>query len=196
MLALGFAGVAVGHFNGVPWLRWTAGQVMWWWPYELLGTFFLMLYLAFWEGLSDRLPGPRHRIILLATLFAGLAVILNLVFHLPLKALAISGLFLLPGYAPILAFGSAGERTRFLYRGGRSLIALIASFFVLGLVASLWEGPGVRAGGRAVFEGFAMVLWGAVYFLTKAQLEAANRSAAIRLNEGEDPRWGGGAGGR
>jgi hypothetical protein len=36
-----------------------------------------------------------------------------------------------------------------------------------------------------------MVLWGAVYFTTKALFEAANRSAAIGLGEGRDPRWGG-----
>lgn len=192
LLALGFAIVAVGHFNRVPWLQWVAGQVMWWWPFELLGTFFLMLYLAFWEGLSGKLVRPHHRLTLLVVLFAGLTGALHLTFHFPLKALAVSGLILLPGYAPVLALGGEGERTRFLYRGGRAFCMLILSFFPLGFLASVLEGPGVGAAGRTIFDGSIMVLWGAFYFLAKALFEAINRAAAGAIGEGRDPRWGGG----
>lgn len=191
ILALGFAVVAVGHFNRVAWLQWVAGQVMWWWPYELLGTFFLILYLAFLEGLSEQLARPLRRLILLVVLFAGLTTALHLAFHFPLKALAVSGLILLPGYAPVLTLGGVGERTRFLYRGGRAFCTLIISFFLLALLASLLEGPGVKMGGRAIFEGFVMVLWGAFYFVIKALLESLNRGAAIALGDARDPRWGG-----
>jgi hypothetical protein len=191
LLSLGFAVAALGHFCTVPPLSWIAGQVMWWWPYELLGTVFLMLYLAVQEGSSEKIVRPRHRLVLLVALFTCLTGALHLMFHLPLQALVVSGLALLPGYVPVLAFGREGERERFLYRGGRAFGSLIVSFFCLALLAALLEGPGVRAGGRAVFEGSIMVLWGAVYFLIKAVLEAANRRAAVALGEGRDPRWGG-----
>jgi hypothetical protein len=191
LLALGFAIVAVGHFNGVPWLGWIAGQVMWWWPYELLGTFFLMLYLAFWEGLAPKLVRPEHRLVLLVSLFAALAMALHLLFRLPLKALALSGLILLPSYAPVLTLGREAGRIRFLYRGGRAWASLLISLFPFALLISLLEKPGVQRSGRPIFEASAMVLWGGFYFLTKALLESLNRGAAIALGEERDPRWGG-----
>jgi len=94
----------------------------------------------------------------------------------------------------LLALGGPIERNRFLYRGGRSFGALVLSFLPLAFLASLLEKPGIRAGGRAIFEGSVMVLWGAIYFGGRAFLEALNRVAAIRQGEGRDPRWGGDGG--
>ena len=192
LLALGFAIVAVGHFSNISWLRWIAGQVMWWWPYELLGTFFLILYMAFLEGMSGRPVRPHHRLAILVCLFASLTGALHLLFHFPVRVLAVSGLILLPGYAPVLALGGERQRTRFLYRGGRAFCTLVLSFFPLGFLASMLEGPGVKTAGRAVFEGSIMVLWGTVYFFAKALFEAYNQAAAIELGEDRDPRWGSG----
>jgi hypothetical protein len=191
LLSLGFAVVAAGHFTGVPWLRWTAGQVMWWWPYELLGAFFLVLATAFLEGMPHRLAAPRSRLVLLASLFAGLTLALHGFLHLPFRAIALSGLLILPTYLPVLGWGGEAERTRFLYRGGRAFCTLLLSFFPFGFLASLLERPGVRMGGRVVFEGSIMVLWGAFYFLCRALFEAFNRAAAMDLGVGRDPRWGG-----
>ena len=160
-------------------------------PFELLGTFFLMLYLAFWEGLAPRLVRPEHRLLLLVSLFTALAGALHMMFPIPLKALALSGLVLLPAYAPILALGREAVRIRFLYRGARALFSLFISLFPFALLISLLEKPGVRLSGRPIFEASAMVLWGAFYFFTKALLESLNRGAAIALGDGRDPRWGG-----
>ncbi len=194
LLAAAFAAVAAGHFAKISLAQRIATQVMWWWPYEILGAVYLMLYLAFLEGMSEKLPRRANRLLLLVILFAGLAGGLHVTFRLPLEALAVSGLILLPGYAPILVMGEPPKRIRFLYRGGRALGALVLSFFVLAFLASLLEGPGVRARGRTAFEGSVMVLWGAVYFAARAFLESFNRAAAIRQGVGRDPRWGGEAG--
>jgi hypothetical protein len=186
-----FSIVTIGHFSGVPWFRWIANQVMWWWPYELLGTFFLVLCSAFLDGMPDRLATPRRRTLLLVSLFAVLTFALHLFFRLPLRALALSGLLLLPSHLPVLGWGGRGERTRHLYRGGRAFCMLVLSFFPLGFLVSMLEGPGVRTAGRAIFEGSTMVLWGAFYFLFRALFEAFNRAAAVSLGDGRDPQWGG-----
>jgi hypothetical protein len=164
---------------------------MWWWPYEILGCLYLMLYLAFLEGMSESLARPRQRLVLLVILFALLAAVLRLVYGLPFGSLGLSGLVLLPGYVPVLVTGGEPERVRFLYRGGRSFCALVLSFFAVAFIASLVERPGVRAAGRMVFEGFVMVLWGALYFAARTFLESRLRRAAVRQGTGRDPRWGG-----
>jgi hypothetical protein len=164
---------------------------MWWWPYEILGGLFLILYHAFQEIFSDKLPRPIHRLLLLLTLFVALAASLHLVFKFPLGALAVSGIIILPGFIPILTFGNEVARTRFLYRAGRSFCILALSFFPVGFLASLAEHPGVRTAGRTIFEGSVMIFWGAAYFALRAFFEALNYHAAVSLGEGQDPRWGG-----
>ena len=191
LLALAFALLTFGHLTQARQARGIAEQVMWWWPYEILGSAFLVVYQVFLEGLSDRLARPLPRLVLLVTLFAALAVTLHLVFRFPLGVLAVSGLIILPGFIPVLTFGSGKDRIRFFYRAGRSACTLVLSFFAVGFLASLAEGHGVHAVGRSLFEGSIMISWGAVYFALRAFLEALNTHAAALEGESDDPRWGG-----
>jgi len=161
LLALAFTLLTIGYFTGARPAQVIGAQVMWWWPYEILGIVFLIIYQVFQEGLSDKLAHPLRRFILLVAVFAALAVALHLVFRFPLGTMALSGLIILPGYAPVLTFGGEVDRVRFLFRAGRSACTLVLSFFPLAFLASILEGPGVRAAGRGLFEGSVMIFWGA-----------------------------------
>ena len=189
VIAAAFAAISFGHFSKVPYFAMVARQVMWWWPYELLGTVFLMLYLAFLEGFTELLATPLRRFLLLVFLFIDLALGLHAIFRLPLGTLLSSGMVILPGYVPVLSFGGEWDRTRFLYRGGRAFTVLILSFFPTAFLASILERHAVRTTGMEIFERAVRLLWGASYFFFKALLDAFNQASAIRQGEGDDPRW-------
>jgi len=191
LLAFAFTLLTIGYFSKARPAQVIGTQVMWWWPYEILGTLFLVIYQGFLEGFSHKLSRPIHRLTLLSILFGVLAILLHLQFKFSMTALAISGLIILPGFVPILTFGTEKDRVRFLYRAGRAFCTLFLSLFPVAFLASLLEGSGVRAAGRSIFEGSVMIFWGAAYFALRAFFEALNYHAAVSLGEGRDPRWGG-----
>jgi hypothetical protein len=186
LLALAYAAVAACTYLGVARIGRASAFMAWWWPYELLGTLYLLLYLAFLEGTLGTAATFRQRLVLMAALYGGLAGALHLVFRLPLGPLLAAALLLVPGYLPVLSWGGEGMRTRFLYRGGRSFCILVLSFFFLVSVASMLEGAGVRHAGRGPFEGAVMILWGAVFYLLRGTVEAVDAHARTRL--GSDDR--------
>ncbi len=191
LMALAFGLLALGYAVGMHPARVLGELVRWWWPYEILGSFFLMVYLAFWEGLSGVLDGPRKRLILLAVLFLVLAGALHGMGRVPLGPLAFSGLLLLPGYIPVLGFSSDPERLRFLYRGGLSFCALGFTLLPTLILIGLQERPGLLASERDVIEGGMMIAWGMLYFVLRAVFATIKFRAEARQGKGADPRWGG-----
>ncbi len=177
LVSVGFAVLAAGHLTQVQLVTAISPHLLWWWPYEILGTFYLVLYLAFLEAWWGSPSTANQRMELMVILFAALAVSLHLISDIPLESMIASGLILLPGYVPILSFAGANSRKRFLMHAGRAFCALVTSFFVLGFVGSLLERPGVRFAGRAHFQGAIILLWGAVYYFCRGFMQALNEYA-------------------
>ena len=188
LTAAGFALIALGYLSGVRAARLIGEQLRWWWPFEILGSFFLMTYLAFWESLAGVLASPRKRFDLLAVLFGALTLFLWGALHIPLTALAVSALVLLPGYIPTLVFSDDANRYRFLRRGGLSFCTFGFSLLPMLILIGLLEPRGVQALGRTVYEGTMFLFWGTFFFILKAAFLSINYRGPSRFGVTQDPR--------
>lgn len=171
-----FLAAAIGLLLGLGPAESFSGYLFYWWSYELLGCFYLIVYLAFVEEMFQRRWSVLGRLLVMSALFVLLAVVLHLLFpRLPQGALLTSGILILPGYIRPLVVAGDRSRRDFLYSGGRALCMLLLSFFPMMFIASLAEKAGVRMLGREAFDTTVSLAWGSVYQVSKALMEAAGQ---------------------
>jgi hypothetical protein len=169
VLALFFFLVAAGRMAEVPLAVRGAQALFCWFGYEIFGAIFLTFLLACLDILEVKERPPAFKILYVLVFYLLFTAGLKLLFvRIPLSAIALSGLVLLPGQILSLLASENKARRQLAIEGGITFCSLVLSFFLVAFGASLLEAAGMREGRGLAFDAILSMAWGASHYLLKS----------------------------
>ena len=141
-----------------------------WFIYELLGAFFLLLWVALNEERATSRKPYLFRFVSTCAVYLGFALVMHCVFRASLSCVimsAVGGVWALlnplvrKDQPPVLRIGR---------EAALAVLTLIVSFFVVAIFASIAEHILLRPFHRPTFEAATLMSIGAIYYMLRWQL--------------------------
>jgi hypothetical protein len=147
-----------------------ARELSLWFIYELIGAFFLLLWVAVNEERHASRNLDLLRFVSTCAVYLCFALVMHFVYHASLACVTISAV---GGFWALLS-PLVREDEPSVFKLGReaavTVLTLIASFFVVAFFASLAEHAIPRPFNRATFDSVTLMVIGFVYYLLRWRL--------------------------
>jgi hypothetical protein len=147
--------------------KWVCESLTVWMIYELVGTQFLLLWVAINEHRDPAPWNDVYRLVSTCVIYFSCALLMYLVFHLSVKTVLISAV---GGIWALLNPFMRDEQPSVFQIGKEAtlaVLAMIASFIGVGLFAGIAEQTISRPFNRYIFDAVTITSMGVVYYIVR-----------------------------